>query len=153
MHRHVVGDLLSRMHVWQSWCGVKNVYNMSSDLLQTYHITRAILMQCNLWCFSHLINWSLDTIEKHFPKFLDSLSLNMETKTKQQTGCVCGTWLTFVFSVCRLMSPRPSLLSSGCDTRGNNSPQKPMDLKQLKQRAAAIPPIVSNCRPEDSNWT
>ncbi|XP_072000443.1 nuclear receptor corepressor 2 isoform X10 [Engystomops pustulosus] len=43
----------------------------------------------------------------------------------------------------RLMSPRPSLLSSGSDTRVNSSPQKPMDLKQLKQRAAAIPPIIS----------
>ncbi|XP_069817049.1 nuclear receptor corepressor 2 isoform X10 [Dendropsophus ebraccatus] len=43
----------------------------------------------------------------------------------------------------RLMSPRPSLLNTGSDTRVNSSPQKPMDLKQLKQRAAAIPPIIS----------
>ncbi|KAM3939896.1 nuclear receptor corepressor 2 isoform 7-T8 [Leptodactylus fuscus] len=43
----------------------------------------------------------------------------------------------------RLMSPRPSLLNTGCDMRVNSSPQKPMDLKQLKQRAAAIPPIIS----------
>ncbi|XP_077149356.1 nuclear receptor corepressor 2 isoform X7 [Ranitomeya variabilis] len=43
----------------------------------------------------------------------------------------------------RLMSPRPSLLSSGSDTRVKASPQKPMDLKQLKQRAAFIPPIMS----------
>ncbi|XP_073532257.1 nuclear receptor corepressor 2 isoform X5 [Phyllobates terribilis] len=43
----------------------------------------------------------------------------------------------------RLMSPRPSLLSSGSDTRVKASPQKPMDLKQLKQRAASIPPIMS----------
>ncbi|XP_044131598.1 nuclear receptor corepressor 2 isoform X6 [Bufo gargarizans] len=43
----------------------------------------------------------------------------------------------------RLMSPRPSLLNTGSDTRVNASPPKPMDLKQLKQRAAAIPPIIS----------
>ncbi|XP_075033130.1 nuclear receptor corepressor 2 isoform X5 [Mixophyes fleayi] len=43
----------------------------------------------------------------------------------------------------RLMSPRPSLLSTGSDTRVNSLPQKPLDLKQLKQRAAAIPPIIS----------
>ncbi|XP_073442235.1 nuclear receptor corepressor 2 isoform X14 [Dendrobates tinctorius] len=43
----------------------------------------------------------------------------------------------------RLMSPRPSLLSSGSDARVKASPQKPMDLKQLKQRAASIPPIMS----------
>lgn len=43
----------------------------------------------------------------------------------------------------RLLSPRPSLLTPSSDTRANASPQKPLDLKQLKQRAAAIPPIVS----------
>lgn len=43
----------------------------------------------------------------------------------------------------RLLSPRPSLLTPTSDTRTNASPQKPLDLKQLKQRAAAIPPIVS----------
>lgn len=43
----------------------------------------------------------------------------------------------------RLLSPRPSLLTPTSDTRTNTSPQKPLDLKQLKQRAAAIPPIVS----------
>lgn len=43
----------------------------------------------------------------------------------------------------RLLSPRPSLLTPTGDTRANVSPQKPLDLKQLKQRAAAIPPIVS----------
>lgn len=43
----------------------------------------------------------------------------------------------------RLLSPRPSLLTPTSDTRANVSPQKPLDLKQLKQRAAAIPPIVS----------
>ncbi|XP_036777670.2 nuclear receptor corepressor 2 isoform X11 [Manis pentadactyla] len=41
----------------------------------------------------------------------------------------------------RLLSPRPSLLAPASDTRANGSPQKPLDLKQLKQRAAAIPPI------------
>ncbi|XP_057602317.1 nuclear receptor corepressor 2 isoform X16 [Hippopotamus amphibius kiboko] len=41
----------------------------------------------------------------------------------------------------RLLSPRPSLLTPTSDTRTNASPQKPLDLKQLKQRAAAIPPI------------
>ncbi|XP_034872722.1 nuclear receptor corepressor 2 isoform X7 [Mirounga leonina] len=41
----------------------------------------------------------------------------------------------------RLLSPRPSLLTPTSDTRANVSPQKPLDLKQLKQRAAAIPPI------------
>uniref|UniRef100_A0A8C9R815 Nuclear receptor corepressor 2 n=1 Tax=Scleropages formosus TaxID=113540 RepID=A0A8C9R815_SCLFO len=42
----------------------------------------------------------------------------------------------------RMTSPRPSLLNYTHD--GVISPlQKPMDLKQLKQRAAAIPPIVS----------
>uniref|UniRef100_A0A8C3IQF6 Nuclear receptor corepressor 2 n=1 Tax=Chrysemys picta bellii TaxID=8478 RepID=A0A8C3IQF6_CHRPI len=42
----------------------------------------------------------------------------------------------------RLLSPRPSLLNAAADARLNSSPQKPLDLKQLKQRAAAIPPIV-----------
>ncbi|XP_066871223.1 nuclear receptor corepressor 2 isoform X10 [Kogia breviceps] len=41
----------------------------------------------------------------------------------------------------RLLSPRPSLLTATSDARTNASPQKPLDLKQLKQRAAAIPPI------------
>ncbi|XP_032099722.1 nuclear receptor corepressor 2 isoform X8 [Sapajus apella] len=43
----------------------------------------------------------------------------------------------------RLLSPRPSLLTPTGDPRANTSPQKPLDLKQLKQRAAAIPPIVT----------
>ncbi|XP_058137221.1 nuclear receptor corepressor 2 isoform X4 [Dasypus novemcinctus] len=43
----------------------------------------------------------------------------------------------------RLLSPRPSLLTPAGDVRASTSPQKPLDLKQLKQRAAAIPPIVS----------
>ncbi|OXB84977.1 UNVERIFIED_CONTAM: hypothetical protein H355_016099 [Colinus virginianus] len=43
----------------------------------------------------------------------------------------------------RLLSPRPSLLSAASEARLNSSPQKPLDLKQLKQRAAAIPPIIS----------
>ncbi|XP_059532221.1 nuclear receptor corepressor 2 isoform X3 [Myotis daubentonii] len=43
----------------------------------------------------------------------------------------------------RLLSPRPSLLTPTGDTRAHASPQKPLDLKQLKQRAAAIPPIVT----------
>uniref|UniRef100_A0A8D0H1C0 Uncharacterized protein n=1 Tax=Sphenodon punctatus TaxID=8508 RepID=A0A8D0H1C0_SPHPU len=34
------------------------------------------------------------------------------------------------------------------DARLNSSPQKPLDLKQLKQRAAAIPPIISEGFPE-----
>ncbi|XP_062942139.1 nuclear receptor corepressor 2 isoform X6 [Cynocephalus volans] len=41
----------------------------------------------------------------------------------------------------RLLSPRPSLLTPTGDPRAIASPQKPLDLKQLKQRAAAIPPI------------
>uniref|UniRef100_A0A5F9C6X8 Nuclear receptor corepressor 2 n=1 Tax=Oryctolagus cuniculus TaxID=9986 RepID=A0A5F9C6X8_RABIT len=41
----------------------------------------------------------------------------------------------------RLLSPRPSLLGPASDPRATASPQKPLDLKQLKQRAAAIPPI------------
>ncbi|XP_028912659.1 nuclear receptor corepressor 2 isoform X6 [Ornithorhynchus anatinus] len=41
----------------------------------------------------------------------------------------------------RLLSPRPSLLNTSSEARANASPQKPLDLKQLKQRAAAIPPI------------
>uniref|UniRef100_A0A8C8SF53 Nuclear receptor corepressor 2 n=1 Tax=Pelusios castaneus TaxID=367368 RepID=A0A8C8SF53_9SAUR len=48
----------------------------------------------------------------------------------------------------RLLSPRPSLLNAANDTRLNASPQKPLDLKQLKQRAAAIPPIISEGFPE-----
>ncbi|KAM5192058.1 nuclear receptor corepressor 2 isoform 9-T9 [Mantella aurantiaca] len=44
----------------------------------------------------------------------------------------------------RLLSPRPSLLNTGNDMRVNSSPQKPLDLKQLKQRAAAIPSIISD---------
>uniref|UniRef100_A0A803TMW9 Nuclear receptor corepressor 2 n=1 Tax=Anolis carolinensis TaxID=28377 RepID=A0A803TMW9_ANOCA len=43
----------------------------------------------------------------------------------------------------KLLSPRPSLLNATNEARLNCSPQKPLDLKQLKQRAAAIPPIVS----------
>ncbi|XP_023576310.1 nuclear receptor corepressor 2 isoform X3 [Octodon degus] len=43
----------------------------------------------------------------------------------------------------RLLSPRPSLLTPAGDPRASASPQKPLDLKQLKQRAAAIPPIVT----------
>uniref|UniRef100_A0A8C3TEJ8 Nuclear receptor corepressor 2 n=1 Tax=Chelydra serpentina TaxID=8475 RepID=A0A8C3TEJ8_CHESE len=43
----------------------------------------------------------------------------------------------------RLLSPRPSLLNAAPDARLSSSPQKPLDLKQLKQRAAAIPTIVS----------
>uniref|UniRef100_A0A8C3XUZ9 Nuclear receptor corepressor 2 n=1 Tax=Chelydra serpentina TaxID=8475 RepID=A0A8C3XUZ9_CHESE len=45
--------------------------------------------------------------------------------------------------VCLLLSPRPSLLNAAPDARLSSSPQKPLDLKQLKQRAAAIPTIVS----------
>ncbi|XP_021564017.1 LOW QUALITY PROTEIN: nuclear receptor corepressor 2-like, partial [Carlito syrichta] len=41
----------------------------------------------------------------------------------------------------RLLSLRPSLLTPAGDPRASASPQKPLDLKQLKQRAAAIPPI------------
>lgn len=41
----------------------------------------------------------------------------------------------------RLLSPRPSLLTPTGDARASASPQKPLDLKQLKQRAAAIPPM------------
>uniref|UniRef100_A0A674K480 Nuclear receptor corepressor 2 n=1 Tax=Terrapene triunguis TaxID=2587831 RepID=A0A674K480_9SAUR len=56
---------------------------------------------------------------------------------------VGSTWLLMTcVSVCRLLSPRPSLLNAATDARLNSSPQKPLDLKQLKQRAAAIPPIV-----------
>ncbi|XP_077015703.1 nuclear receptor corepressor 2 isoform X10 [Tamandua tetradactyla] len=43
----------------------------------------------------------------------------------------------------RLLSPRPSLLTPAGETRASASPHKPLDLKQLKQRAAAIPPIVT----------
>nr|XP_033811631.1 nuclear receptor corepressor 2 isoform X4 [Geotrypetes seraphini] len=38
----------------------------------------------------------------------------------------------------RVVCQRPSLLNTA-----NSSPQKPLDLKQLKQRAAAIPPIIA----------
>ncbi|XP_067395809.1 nuclear receptor corepressor 2 isoform X6 [Emydura macquarii macquarii] len=48
----------------------------------------------------------------------------------------------------RLLSPRPSLLNAANDARLNASPQKPLDLKQLKQRAAAIPAIISEGFPE-----
>uniref|UniRef100_A0AAQ5YEM7 Nuclear receptor corepressor 2 n=1 Tax=Amphiprion ocellaris TaxID=80972 RepID=A0AAQ5YEM7_AMPOC len=43
----------------------------------------------------------------------------------------------------RMTSPRPSLLNYTHDGVTSSPLQKPMDLKQLKQRAAAIPPIVS----------
>uniref|UniRef100_A0A670ZVV8 Nuclear receptor corepressor 2 n=1 Tax=Pseudonaja textilis TaxID=8673 RepID=A0A670ZVV8_PSETE len=46
-------------------------------------------------------------------------------------------------SLCRLPAARLSLLGTPNDARLTSSPQKPLDLKQLKQRAAAIPPIVS----------
>uniref|UniRef100_A0AAQ5YUK5 Nuclear receptor corepressor 2 n=1 Tax=Amphiprion ocellaris TaxID=80972 RepID=A0AAQ5YUK5_AMPOC len=41
----------------------------------------------------------------------------------------------------RMTSPRPSLLNYTHDGVTSSPLQKPMDLKQLKQRAAAIPPI------------
>lgn len=43
---------------------------------------------------------------------------------------------------CRITSPRPSLLNYSHDGVISSPLQKPMDLKQLKQRAAAIPPIM-----------
>ncbi|XP_026547666.1 nuclear receptor corepressor 2-like [Notechis scutatus] len=43
----------------------------------------------------------------------------------------------------RLPAARLSLLGTPNDARLTSSPQKPLDLKQLKQRAAAIPPIIS----------
>lgn len=43
----------------------------------------------------------------------------------------------------RITPPRPSLLNYTQDGVISSPLQKPMDLKQLKQRAAAIPPIVS----------
>uniref|UniRef100_A0A3Q2YCC0 Nuclear receptor corepressor 2 n=1 Tax=Hippocampus comes TaxID=109280 RepID=A0A3Q2YCC0_HIPCM len=43
----------------------------------------------------------------------------------------------------RMTSPRPSLLNYTHDGVISSPLQKPMDLKQLKQRAAAIPPIWS----------
>lgn len=57
-------------------------------------------------------------------------------------GHGASPWLMSCFGS-RLLSPRPSLLNTASDARLNSSPQKPLDLKQLKQRAAAIPPIVS----------
>ncbi|KAM7144644.1 nuclear receptor corepressor 2 isoform 2-T2 [Macrochelys suwanniensis] len=48
----------------------------------------------------------------------------------------------------RLLSPRPSLLNAAPDARLSSSPQKPLDLKQLKQRAAAIPTIISEGFPD-----
>ncbi|XP_055367301.1 nuclear receptor corepressor 2 isoform X4 [Betta splendens] len=42
----------------------------------------------------------------------------------------------------RITSPRPSLLNYTHDGVISSPVQKPMDLKQLKQRAAAIPPIM-----------
>ncbi|NXP50111.1 NCOR2 protein, partial [Heliornis fulica] len=50
----------------------------------------------------------------------------------------------------RLLSPRPSLLNAASDARLNSSPQKPLDLKQLKQRAAAIPPIQQITKAHES---
>ncbi|NWX97085.1 NCOR2 protein, partial [Nothoprocta ornata] len=50
----------------------------------------------------------------------------------------------------RLLSPRPSLLNTASDARLNSSPQKPLDLKQLKQRAAAIPPIQQITKAHES---
>uniref|UniRef100_A0AAX7TQC4 Nuclear receptor corepressor 2 n=1 Tax=Astatotilapia calliptera TaxID=8154 RepID=A0AAX7TQC4_ASTCA len=44
-------------------------------------------------------------------------------------------------SILIMMSPRPSLLNYTHDGVISSPLQKPMDLKQLKQRAAAIPPI------------
>ncbi|XP_063171740.1 nuclear receptor corepressor 2 [Candoia aspera] len=43
----------------------------------------------------------------------------------------------------KLPAARLSLLGAPNDARLSSSPQKPLDLKQLKQRAAAIPPIIS----------
>ena len=50
-----------------------------------------------------------------------------------------------MFVMFRINSPRPSLLSYSHDGVISSPLHKPMDLKQLKQRAAAIPPIVSHC--------
>lgn len=57
-------------------------------------------------------------------------------KKKAPTG-------VFLF-LCRITPPRPSLLNYTQDGVISSPLQKPMDLKQLKQRAAAIPPIVSS---------
>lgn len=52
--------------------------------------------------------------------------------------------LSLFLSLSRMTSPsRPSLLNYAHDGVISSPLQKPMDLKQLKQRAAAIPPIVS----------
>ncbi|CDQ90414.1 unnamed protein product [Oncorhynchus mykiss] len=52
--------------------------------------------------------------------------------------------LGLFLSLSRMTSPsRPSLLNYAHDGVISSPLQKPMDLKQLKQRAAAIPPIVS----------
>ncbi|XP_064424208.1 nuclear receptor corepressor 2 isoform X5 [Latimeria chalumnae] len=48
----------------------------------------------------------------------------------------------------RLLSLRPSLLSAVHDGMINSSSQKPMDLKQLKQRAATIPLTMPEVFPE-----
>lgn len=50
----------------------------------------------------------------------------------------------FSLFLCRITPPRPSLLNYTQDGVISSPLQKPMDLKQLKQRAAAIPPIVSS---------
>uniref|UniRef100_A0A8C4NZR8 Nuclear receptor corepressor 2 n=1 Tax=Dicentrarchus labrax TaxID=13489 RepID=A0A8C4NZR8_DICLA len=54
-----------------------------------------------------------------------------------------GSNLFLSLCVRRITSPRPSLLNYTPDGVISSPLQKPMDLKQLKQRAAAIPPIVS----------
>ncbi|GLD72255.1 nuclear receptor corepressor 2 isoform X1 [Lates japonicus] len=50
----------------------------------------------------------------------------------------------------RMTSPRPSLLNYAHDGVISSPLQKPMDLKQLKQRAAAIPPIMPEASMEGS---
>uniref|UniRef100_A0A8C5ELJ4 Nuclear receptor corepressor 2-like n=1 Tax=Gouania willdenowi TaxID=441366 RepID=A0A8C5ELJ4_GOUWI len=50
----------------------------------------------------------------------------------------------------RMTSPRPSLLNYSHDGVISSPLQKPMDLKQLKQRAAAIPPILPEANMQSS---
>ncbi|XP_039627956.1 nuclear receptor corepressor 2 isoform X1 [Polypterus senegalus] len=48
----------------------------------------------------------------------------------------------------RINSPRPSLLNYSHDGVISSPVQKPLDLKQLKQRAASIPPIMPEVLPQ-----
>lgn len=75
-------------------------------------------------------------------KFLHALAKHTEGLVLLKVNALSFSFL--FLCLCRITSPRPSLLNYTHDGVISSPLQKPMDLKQLKQRAAAIPPIVGS---------